>query len=762
LRLGDHEDDASTGGWFKPGPKSSPQAPDPGAPDPVRDTDPAPVPWSASARPASEHPLPVRPPAQGNGWPGPDAEDTVAGQWAPGPGSTPAGGFRGETAAHNWAEVTRGGTPAAVNPNRQPSLPERSPRHGREPAFGDDADRSFGDDWDSRAARAFGGNSDLGDDRPSSSGRAFGGSGGLGDDRSSSGGRAFGGDGGFGTSRPVSDDWDSRGGRGFGGGGALSADRAFGGDGGFGTSRPVSDGWDSRDDRGFGGDRGLNGDRAFGGDGGFGGRQGLKGDEASRDVRGFGDGRALGGDLASGGDGGFGDGWGFKGGGASRDVRGFGDGRALGGDLASGDDGGFRGGRSFSDDWEPRDGRDFSGDRGFSDDGAFGRDGGFGAGRGFTDDQDSRTGPGLPDRDRRGFSDGPDFGDRDLDVDLALRGGGRGGARGTLRTGRPPWESGPDAVGRASRPASADVPFEGVRAIDVSAPHRGQSRRAPGYGPAQAARPMARRTDSGTGALRRIRDTGAMRTIMDTNAMRVLMDTSTMQALRERYAGRGRAVAAVVITFWVVVAATAIALSVHHDSAKPTAGPTSSPTARTAVSTGPTTGKKAAGTASATKKPGSSSGHPGTSPVRLLTVVGAEAFGPRGASDGDNPSKASLVLHGGGVTPWRTHVYATAHFGGLQEGTGLVLDMGQEVTVSKVTLELASGSATVTVRVGNTPVPGTFTPMGVATGVGGTVTLTAAKPLRGHYVEIWFSRLPQDPAGGYEESVYSVKVTGQS
>jgi putative peptidoglycan lipid II flippase len=273
---------------------------------------------------------------------------------------------------------------------------------------------------------------------------------------------------------------------------------------------------------------------------------------------------------------------------------------------------------------------------------------------------------------------------------------------------------------------------------------------------------MPRRPDGGTGALRRIRDTGAIRAVMDTNAMRTLMDTATMQMLRERYAGRGKLVVTVAVVFWVLVAGVSVSLALHRDGGgKAAAGPKASASARVIASAGSTAGWKPSGTASATKKPGSASGHTSTGPARLLTVAGAEAFGPSGTSDGDNPTKAALALSGNPATPWRTHEYATAHFGDLQQGTGLVLDMGHVVTVSKVTLELATGSATVTIRVGNTPVPGTFTPMAQETGAGGTMTLAAAKPLRGRYIEIWFSLLPRDSAGTYRESVYGVKVTGQ-
>jgi hypothetical protein len=86
--------------------------------------------------------------------------------------------------------------------------------------------------------------------------------------------------------------------------------------------------------------------------------------------------------------------------------------------------------------------------------------------------------------------------------------------------------------------------------------------------------------------------------------------------------------------------------------------------------------------------------------------------------------------------------------------------MGKAVTVTKITLNLAAGSANVVIRVGNSPVPGTFTEIASGSGMGGTVSLPAATPASGRYVEIWFTALPEDATGTYQESVYGVQVTG--
>ena len=254
-----------------------------------------------------------------------------------------------------------------------------------------------------------------------------------------------------------------------------------------------------------------------------------------------------------------------------------------------------------------------------------------------------------------------------------------------------------------------------------------------------------------------------MRSIMDTNAMRTLMDTAAMQMLRERFARRGRLIASLVAVAWLAASvAVVFVLTSHNGHGTPKASPSSAATVSTGVAgvgTGP-------GVASPrpSVRPGKTrdktTGRT-TARVAVLPVASVAAFGPDGTSDGDNPAMAAFVIADDGMRPWQTKWYGTAHFGALQSGTGLLLDMGKTVTVTKVTLNLTAGSADVIIRVGNSPVPGTFTEVAERTGIGGTASLSAAKAARGRYVEVWFTSLPQDAAGTYQESVYGVQVTGR-
>lgn len=151
---------------------------------------------------------------------------------------------------------------------------------------------------------------------------------------------------------------------------------------------------------------------------------------------------------------------------------------------------------------------------------------------------------------------------------------------------------------------------------------------------------------------------------------------------------------------------------------------------------------------------------PSATSAIALTPASAAAFGPGGLGQGDNPGMASLALSGSG---WQTDWYATPNFAGLQSGTGLLLDMGKPVTITSAELTLAAEpGATVQLRVGNSPTLSDLTPVAQATDVGGTLRLQPTSPAAARYVLIWFTRLPPDSAGTYQETVSDVRIAGTS
>jgi hypothetical protein len=151
---------------------------------------------------------------------------------------------------------------------------------------------------------------------------------------------------------------------------------------------------------------------------------------------------------------------------------------------------------------------------------------------------------------------------------------------------------------------------------------------------------------------------------------------------------------------------------------------------------------------------------PTASPARPLTVASVAAFGPDGTSDGDNPESVSNVVDGAGS--WHSSWYTTPEFGNLQSGTGILLDMGQPVTVNSVALELGDAVGTdVQVRAGNTAVLDDMSTAASASDVGGTVHLPLSAPAHARYVLIWFTKLPPNSDGQYQVTVYNATVNGR-
>ncbi|HEX9623658.1 MAG TPA: helix-turn-helix transcriptional regulator [Streptosporangiaceae bacterium] len=155
---------------------------------------------------------------------------------------------------------------------------------------------------------------------------------------------------------------------------------------------------------------------------------------------------------------------------------------------------------------------------------------------------------------------------------------------------------------------------------------------------------------------------------------------------------------------------------------------------------------------------------PAKPPVRAkaLKPVAATSVG-QGGVVGDDSLGATLAIDGSLRTAWQTNLYKTAQFGGLERGTGLLLDLGKVVTVTSVWLSLGKGrGATVEMRVGNSPALTGLVVVASARNAHGGVSLPLAAPVRARYVLIWFTRLPADLAGGFSAKVYNVKLKGRT
>ncbi len=147
--------------------------------------------------------------------------------------------------------------------------------------------------------------------------------------------------------------------------------------------------------------------------------------------------------------------------------------------------------------------------------------------------------------------------------------------------------------------------------------------------------------------------------------------------------------------------------------------------------------------------------------ARTLVPVGAAAFGPQGTADGDNPQNAARVLADPALG-WQSDWYATPEFGGLQAGTGLLLDMGQAVTITAVKVTLGFPGADLQLRAGAAPALAALPVAATAADAGRVASLPLAAPVRARYVLLWFTRLPPDGTGTYQAFVHQVTVQGRA
>jgi cytoskeletal protein RodZ len=162
---------------------------------------------------------------------------------------------------------------------------------------------------------------------------------------------------------------------------------------------------------------------------------------------------------------------------------------------------------------------------------------------------------------------------------------------------------------------------------------------------------------------------------------------------------------------------------------------------------------KAAGSSS----PASPSASP--SVVQALPPVNASAYGPWAAT-GDNPQAAGMAIDASSSTAWRTNPYSAPDFGGLQAGTGLILDFGHPVTITSAEISIGAPGAYVELRGGPSDSPTALKTIGGTKDAGKTTTIRPQEiPVR--YLLIWFTALPETSPGIYQASIYNLTIQGR-
>jgi len=178
------------------------------------------------------------------------------------------------------------------------------------------------------------------------------------------------------------------------------------------------------------------------------------------------------------------------------------------------------------------------------------------------------------------------------------------------------------------------------------------------------------------------------------------------------------------------------------------------------------------GTAAPPTRPPSSSSSPSAAASVVLKPLSANSFDALGNDGGDEDgSAAKYAIDNDPSTFWHTDYYLNyPALGNLKKGTGLILDMGEQVRLSQVVVQFGTSCCThVQIEIGNDNHPdpsalSTFTVVQSSNTAAGLSTFNVTSNTTGRYVLIWITYLP--PLAGYaneyETQIYNVVVHGST
>ena len=145
---------------------------------------------------------------------------------------------------------------------------------------------------------------------------------------------------------------------------------------------------------------------------------------------------------------------------------------------------------------------------------------------------------------------------------------------------------------------------------------------------------------------------------------------------------------------------------------------------------------------------------------RPITIAGAHDYDPFGSDGSEYPENVGKAYDGDPGTYWQTSHYASADFGRLKPGVGIVVDLGKVQQVGKVALTFGGDTSVELRSAGDTDSePQSFEGYEkVAGGNGTTVDLKPDKAVKTRYLLVWLTKLPVTD-GQFRGRVADIKVT---
>jgi hypothetical protein len=144
--------------------------------------------------------------------------------------------------------------------------------------------------------------------------------------------------------------------------------------------------------------------------------------------------------------------------------------------------------------------------------------------------------------------------------------------------------------------------------------------------------------------------------------------------------------------------------------------------------------------------------------IREVKPKSVSGFDPLG----DGPEGAIHALNaidGKSSTDWHTERYEkTPDFGGLKDGAGLLVDMGESIPIRQVSIEFGkTPGGTAELRLGDTKDLDKLAVTGKPTDAVGKKEFSFETGQKSRYVLVWFTKLPPYD-GGFRGSVFDIKI----
>lgn len=138
----------------------------------------------------------------------------------------------------------------------------------------------------------------------------------------------------------------------------------------------------------------------------------------------------------------------------------------------------------------------------------------------------------------------------------------------------------------------------------------------------------------------------------------------------------------------------------------------------------------------------------------VASITDYDPYDPQGRA---HPEEVGLAVDGKVDTFWNTQTYTGPRLGRLKPGLGLMLDMGEPVSVANVRVRLEGGETALALYAGERPGIDAMTKVAAAPEASGRTALRPRQPVEARYLLVWITRLPP-VSDGYQAKIAEITV----